>query len=741
MNIYKLSAFARGLIYISLFTPLFIIPYTIWEYVFVRGLVFYTLSGALIFLAAVYLYKNKQGASFFATRLFWAILIFVAARIIAGFLGVDPKTSFFGRELRMDGNIGYLALFAWLISLLLFFDGKNAWRRLFKVSVIAAFIASVFAIIQAFFPENESFISGKAAGLSFWAYDLFGSLGNPIFLAGYLLPHIFLSLFLVREAPGKSKYFWLFAAAFFIIIIFLTKTRGAIVSLFAAAVFFLIVSAIWFLVRNKKRFKKYLLFSLPILAASALLVKLLLFWTDIKGLFSLAGTAATRFILWKIGLLGFLDKPIFGWGPENFSYIFSKFYNPALLRYSFYETWADKPHNQFVEILSGTGLIGFLAFAAIFFFAFRALWRMAARDNNEFLPLALLGAAIVSYLGHIFFVFDTLESRLTLFLILGFIISAESRFSAERRANFHLFKYILAALVLIMVYSLYKIGAGAYRAAYFSNQAHNGFLNNKYSESILSLNKLKYSSSPYIAGDWEFLADTLMKTDAAGRIPKSVAAEALPMIAEGLEKAARQNPNNFSYHFRLGQMYNLMGQIIDSRYLDKAFAELLKAKEISPKRQVADLILAQIYYAKKDVAGGIKILENLVKENENVSPEPYWYLGIFYDAAGEFDKSYAYMSTAVDKGRAFLSQDERALYAAVLGRQKDYARMAPVYEEIIKYDQENPDWWANLAVVYLELKRFDDARRAARQAIFLLPAFGDEGEKFLRKVDAKEAGK
>lgn len=746
LNPHKIEKWGRGFIYISLFIPLLIIPFTAWEYVFVRNLIFYCLSAVLVLFSLLYLYKNKHNISFFATRLFWIILLFVTVKILSGIFGMEPKNSFFGSEFRMDGNLGYVMLFGWLLAVLLFLDGQERWRKAFKISAIAALVTAVFAVIQAFFPAEWGAFAGKGE-TPFLNHRLIGSLGNPIFLAGYLLPHVFLCLYLfLDEKNKKCGYFWIAAALFLAVIILLTQTRGAIISL--AVTFFILAATatVYFLKNNKKMLRKAALFGLPFLAVSGILIRLLA-WDRIMSVFMVAGTAVTRFIFWKIGLLGFADRWLFGWGPENFSYAFSKFYDPMLLKYSFYETWADKPHNQLIELLSTTGILGFAAFAAIIFFALRALWRLATTEsfNNirtSFLPYLCIGGALISYLGHIFFAFDTLEPRLAVFMILGFIIFSEGRhFYQGKKTSIASLKRISIILFLVSVYSLAIIGSGTFRAAYYTNRAHNSIIDNQYSDAVLYFNKLKNIKTPYANNNWEFLSDSVLKADAIGRLPQIVRQEILPIVISGLEKAARGSADNFSYHFRLGQMYNLAGTHLNSQYLDKSIAELMKARQISPKRQVTDLTLAQVYYAKRDVASGIKTLEDLVGANEDVSPEPYWYLGIFYDAAGQYDKSYAYMSAAVERGRGFISQDERILYVTVLGRQEDYKRMAPVYEEILKYDGQNPRWWANVAAVYLELKEYDKARNATRQAIFLAPAFGDEGGDFLKKIDKAEAGK
>ena len=423
LNSYKIAKISKFLIYFTLFIPLFITPLTLWEFVFVRSLFFYCLVAVLLSLGLLYLYKNKHNIDFKVNILFCSIFVFILIRIISGIFGVDSHNSFFGAQQRMDGNLGYIFLFGWFLMLLLFLDSQDKWLKVFKVSTFVALIVSVFSVIQAFFPYDFGALGGKG-DTKFLEHRLIGSLGNSIFLAGYLLPNIFLSLYLaLRENKKQVRYFWLALSAIFMVVVLLTRTRGAIISL---AVTFAIVSGILFfyLILKKKKLplKKISIFGAPLLVLSTFVV----LNTDLIGRLTRvslnSGTIATRLMLWKIGVNAFFDKWLLGWGPENFTYAFSKFYNPQILKFSFYETWSDKPHNQFIEIAVASGIFGLVAFLSIIAFSLYMLWRLFLKDRGQLSSYLLIGGVIISYCIHIFFAFDTLESRLIFFMILGYIV-------------------------------------------------------------------------------------------------------------------------------------------------------------------------------------------------------------------------------------------------------------------------------------------------------------------------------
>jgi O-antigen ligase len=69
----------------------------------------------------------------------------------------------------------------------------------------------------------------------------------------------------------------------------------------------------------------------------------------------------------KAGLLGFAERPLFGWGPENFGYVFGCYADATIFKHGSFVQ--DKAHNQVVEELTTKGIIG----AAAFLFMWAAL--------------------------------------------------------------------------------------------------------------------------------------------------------------------------------------------------------------------------------------------------------------------------------------------------------------------------------------------------------------------------------
>ncbi|PIR87696.1 MAG: hypothetical protein COU10_03270, partial [Candidatus Harrisonbacteria bacterium CG10_big_fil_rev_8_21_14_0_10_45_28] len=123
-----------------------------------------------------------------------------------------------------------------------------------------------------------------------------------------------------------------------------------------------------------------------------------------------------RLIAWKSALGAFSEHPVLGWGFENFRYAFDARYEPTLLRSGFSETYWDKPHNIFLEMLVTSGVLGLGLFLAVIIMAFYIVLRLSPRD---FRPYGL--GLLLAYLIQGMVTFDTFGSYLMLFIVFAFL--------------------------------------------------------------------------------------------------------------------------------------------------------------------------------------------------------------------------------------------------------------------------------------------------------------------------------
>ena len=431
-----LSGIIKYGLYAILLTPLAFWPRALYGFLTPKFLLFQILIeivfGAWLILKIID-FRNR-GIFDFGNQLFLVLLLFFVVSLISAALGVDFSRSFWGIGARMTGLFAEFHFLAWLLVLISV--AKSGFRSptgvvfrsptsgdldvgLLKPVDIVKYLNFSFAVciivaLTAFYQNTQwHLVSG---------YTIFS---NPTFVAPYFLFHFFWGLY--RFIGFRSLYFLggtvLIGAA-----LVMGQVRGAIIGLLAGAfVFgaFLVFSDIL----AKKRYKLFIatLMLVIILSIAAVFifkdsefVKNSTYLKRFSNISLNATTAQTRILTWQSALKGI---SLLGSGPENFNYLFNAHYNPRLLMYgggSFAETWQDKPHNAFIEILTETGIIGSLAYILIWFFVMFYLFKIFKKEE-KFLSL-ILASAFIAYFGAIFFSFDSFGSWFGLYLFLALLI-------------------------------------------------------------------------------------------------------------------------------------------------------------------------------------------------------------------------------------------------------------------------------------------------------------------------------
>lgn len=99
-----------------------------------------------------------------------------------------------------------------------------------------------------------------------------------------------------------------------------------------------------------------------------------------------------RLEMWKAAWLAFKDAPLQGHGLTNFPQIWQNYGNGVPIKFV-------QPHNDFLRLLSETGLIGFLCIAAIILYplgqALKTMFRAIKTQNRSAFHLSLLGLTLV----------------------------------------------------------------------------------------------------------------------------------------------------------------------------------------------------------------------------------------------------------------------------------------------------------------------------------------------------------
>ena len=162
--------------------------------------VFFRIAVEIIFVAYLVLLHLDPRYKPRFSKITWSVLTFLGISAIAGVFGLSVSTSFWGNYERMSGLFHLLHLVLYFFVLVNVFREKKDWHSLLTFSVFAAVIMSFLAFAQWL---QVPFLLKSSGG-----NRLSGTVGNPTFLAAYLIFNLFFILyFWAKEKRFDLKLF------------------------------------------------------------------------------------------------------------------------------------------------------------------------------------------------------------------------------------------------------------------------------------------------------------------------------------------------------------------------------------------------------------------------------------------------------------------------------------------------------------------------------------------------------
>ncbi len=567
-----------------IFTNKTFYPFILGKTVFFRGLVEIALLLSLIYLI-VKLFSSGEAfkikTNFFKNRLFVLFSLLLLSTILSTIFAVDKYLAFWGTLERGGGLFGFLHYFIFLGLVLIFFK-KNDWLTFFKISLVVGFVVPFYGFLQYFDVKEFPFNLEQA--------NRPGSfVGNPSFLSAYLFLLISMAVLVFNFS---KNLFWRVFCAFTVlasfIMLFLAATRGALLG-FAIGVIILLIYYVFFFKKSKKirNFSIVLLAVLVLLLSVFWLTRFAPFWRDVPGLNRFAGATSlipkdgsvqTRLVTWQISWEAFKEKPIFGWGPDNFLVAWDKYYNFKLATYG--ETWLDRAHNQLLDVLVMQGIFGLLIYLALFGFIFYLLF--SKKVFGRFSPI--LGAVLIAYFVQNIFLFDEISSYLLFIAIIGFLISvSESKQEEDDLRQGSVKKYIISAfcvaLAILIIYSLYFYNYIPYRQGKDIQLARGGqkdFVKAQLIKSFYPYNFAQSSVRTYIT-DFYYLNRTYIFENDDFKMLSDV-------ILDSIQEVLAHDSFDPRFYILQYHIFDVMGERNLEFYKESEKA-IRKAIELAPNRQ------------------------------------------------------------------------------------------------------------------------------------------------------------
>ena len=463
----------RVLLALALAAPLIVAadpwPGTVYHFVVGKALWTRTLTAFALALWLILLLRSPE----YRPPKAWLLAIFgvyLAVALLAALFGVSPTRSLWSSFERMNGWVGLAHWCAYLLVLVSVFRAWSQWRALFNFGVGIGLLMGLLGLYEHFRLGPFHYVNWESTRLSI-------TLGNPTYVGGFAAVNLFLAGALLvssfipdpaeiaarrraerrrlrRDNPGFRwltavngwRLFWLAAIGLGLTILWLSGSRGGVLGVAVGLTSAGLGYAFWGVGRWRRWAAALvgpaLVLALTVFAllspGAAALPPDEVYVEDPYGSLAerLAATAQDlsiehRIEAFRVGLRGLRDRPLLGWGPENFSVIHERYVSRHIS--ARVETSLDRAHNKLLEEATTKGILGLLAYLGIWVWLLGALIRSAPRlspARRAFLLLA--GGGLAAYFTHNFFLFDTAGTLPQWFVLTGFMVFVAAGQGRER---------------------------------------------------------------------------------------------------------------------------------------------------------------------------------------------------------------------------------------------------------------------------------------------------------------------
>lgn len=665
-----------------------------------------------------------------------ALAIFFGYSVVTAALGADLQRSLWGFEERQDGLVLLFHFYCWFLVLAWMARSEGVWNplksnsriqkptrpsdlwqwdRYLDFSYWVSSLVALSAIVQWLDAEYEffGFISPSviaAIKYQFSSTRSGGVMGNPEYLGPYLLFHVFYGVYLIRsrlrnllrtantqkrESRTRQKRggfqfaLIIFAEIVLVAAVFVGETRGVIVGLG----FGLLLLAATYAFRDSSRKTRIA----GICVCLALIIGSGIVWRSrnssivqrvpglgrlVRGLSLQEDSTWVRLRYWKSAITGLRDHAVLGWGHNNAFYPLNKYYNPELIRFDqagrnlpdrgFRQTWSDKSHNAYLDLLVEKGVVGGFLFLAIVTVVLRALWRLPRREAASY-----LAAGFAAYMISNLVAFDTFGSYFGLFLFLSWcdveghrdqspaklVQQIKVRGSKSER-EFRKKGAVAASLILagacaVFVYLNVEMGMASAECS----EAHDIFPS--YPGDGLALYKAAFQRFfPYSDKEKLECAALIIRMVVENQKNPAVNAKIDQALQLG-EEAVNAHPRDAYLCLWLGQLYTNLGVYVDKKYLNGGGIFGGRALELSPKRQEVIMHLARTYSLAGQPYRAVALNRRMVEAYPGYGLG-HWYYGLSLLEVNQREEAKKEIRKALETGFRPQEGDESKIVRQLL---------------------------------------------------------------------------
>lgn len=673
------------------------------------------------------------------------LLGFFTALILSCFSSVDFNLSFWGDVERMLGVFHLLHFLAFYFIIITVFREWRDWKVLFIASIFFAFVVAL-------------------KGITGVAYS---TIGNTAYVAGYMIFSIYFCLLLFFKEENKTlRWLYLVPLPVFIMQFKTADSSGGYVGLGSSII------ALFFLYGVLSKNKKLKIATVSLFVLSVLLTGLLLanknsdfvrgnnvlnFASEIS---LQKNTFQTRLISWNTALQDFKNHPILGTGHGNFAITFDKYFDPKFYNYTRSETYFDRAHNNLIDIVSTTGLVGLLTYLSIFLAAAVYLIKGYRKEKINLHEFILISCLIIGYFVQNLAVFDSLVTYISLMTVLAFVYRLNRKSEEDEleevgsgRGVSYLTKdkklenkeiYALAGAGIILLTILYQYNYKPIKMLTGTIDGQMAFNQGQIGETI-EIYKKALSYNTVLDRDSRTSLIRLFYGDTTSlkSMSKEERNETLDYLIDLADKNVAYNPGDSLNQMLLSQMLNT-ASIYNSDnaekftyYSNRALEAVDKSIEASPRRVPIYYQKAQIYLTRGENDKAIETLKYALSLNEEYF-DSHCHLGKILISSKKEEEGYVYLDQCIDLGGA----GSDLLYPADFVKyiinhyvgQEDWSRLIKLYTRLTVLEPNNFENWVKLAKLYAQTGDRENAEEAVNKAIELNRGLEQYADDFLNSL-------
>lgn len=620
------------------------------------------------------------------------LLAFLASQVISTVFSLHQRTSWLGYYTRFNGGllstIVYITLYYAFVSNI----QKSQIKAIYNSLFLSALLTSLYAIPEHFGHSPSCYLVTKKFDVSCWVQDVqnrvFATFGQPNWLAAFLISIIPLNIDqFLKEKKFPARLYLLLVFVLSVITLLFTKSRSGLLGL---AVGLGLYGLLKIFGQSDKKISKQNLFNLSGLAG-IIAILVLIFGTPYTPKLAdllrdktisetqvqentpteiqVGGTPSEeiRKIVWQGAIQVWRRYPIFGSGVETFAY---SYYLDRPLAHNMVSEWDflyNKAHNELLNFLANSGLVGLLTYLALFGAVFVFGLQRFAADKKHSDLLAILAGITAMFISN-FFGFSTVVTNLLLFGFFAILIFDEDEKIVKTDYKSDSEYYFYPLIIFVSLVLMGKV-LSIWQADYLFTKGQNAFEKGNYQLGLPTIAEA-IQKAPKEAFFYDELAgDYAQLSIAFANDKQSTASATLAQKAiESNRFALELNPAHLNFYKSQVRIYIKLAQL-DRNFYAYAKQSLEKAIALSPTDAKLYYNLALVLETMGDKDTALKKLEYAISIKSNYL-QARNELARMYLAIGELEKArdqYRYNLEKIAPNDTLVQEKLKAVEASLSG--------------------------------------------------------------------------